>query len=80
MVSGPRDAVRQTLWLPTTEDSVWILLPFRVREQGLTRRQADRLARSYRKRDYLARVCRLRGAFAVATYWPRRFAPRECDL
>lgn len=68
-------------WLPTTENMVWINLPFRVRAWGLTRHMARKLAIEYRQRNYLARVLRDgRDGWLVAVYRPRRWAPRRCDL
>jgi hypothetical protein len=66
----------------TTEDQVWISLPFRVKrtERELTRTQARRLAVQYRRRGYLARVIKVGSMWATAAYKPRVNRPRRCDL
>jgi hypothetical protein len=70
-----------TIHLSTTEDHVWITLPFRVRARGLPKPKARREAVRWRERGYLARVRRdSAGGWLVATYRPRRAAPRPCDL
>lgn len=69
--------------LPTTEDGVWIRLPFKIRKEdrNLTKRQAQRMAILYRCAGRLARVVNDGGKrWSVATYKPRRYAPMPRDL
>lgn len=73
-------AKRNVIFLSTTEDHVWITLPFRIRGVGLTYRQARRQAIHYRQQGFLARVRPRAGKFLIATYAPRAHAPRPCDL
>jgi len=74
---------RGTIYLPTTEDSVWVRLLFRIKaeDRELTWIQARRRAIKYRLRGRMARVVTDdRGGYLVATYNPRTRAPRRCDL
>jgi hypothetical protein len=76
--------MKRNILLPTTEQMIWVSLPFRISpdDRELTWMQARRRAVKYRVAGRLARVRPDPdfGGYMVATYKPRRNAPRRCDL